>query len=145
MHGDIKKRYRWVYWKELPGQGKQSCTVGLIEHCVVNCLCVGGEKSICFLTAVTSGPWGEKLEQTDRHMQSHTHKHIRMHTHMYTVALPKPLKPCLASPVSHIETHPFCTGTHTLYKSTPSWENRDVHEGLLSQGRASSIYWLLFC
>lgn len=65
MQGDIKKSYRLVYWRELPGQGKESCTVCLIEHHVVNCLCVGGEKSICFLTAVTSGPLGEKLEQTD--------------------------------------------------------------------------------
>lgn len=38
MHGDIKKRYRSVLWKELPGQGKESCTVCLIEHYVGNCL-----------------------------------------------------------------------------------------------------------
>lgn len=132
MHGDIKKRYRSVYWNELPGQGKESCTESLIEHHVVNCLCVGGEKSICFLTAVTSGPWGEKLEQTDRHTHAHTHTHTYTRTRL---ALPKPLKPCLASPISHIEAHSFSTGTHT-----PSRVNRDVHEGLLSQGRARSIY-----
>lgn len=43
------------------------CSVCLIERCVVNCLCVGGEKSICFLTAVNSGPWADRLELADTH------------------------------------------------------------------------------
>lgn len=37
----------------------------LIERLVVNCLYVGGEKSICFLTAVTPGPRGDRLELAD--------------------------------------------------------------------------------
>lgn len=102
MHGNIKGSYRLAFCKERPGQGKESCTVCLIEHHVVNCSRVGGEKSICLLTAVTSGPLGEKLEQTDTCTNTRPCR-----------ALPKPLKPCLASPVSHMQTHPLSTGTST--------------------------------
>lgn len=78
----IKKYYRLLCRKQIPGQGKGLSegvsSVCLIERCVVNCLCVGGEKSICFLAAVTSRPWGERLElaDTDRHTHTHcTHMH----------------------------------------------------------------------
>jgi hypothetical protein len=52
---------------QVEGRSDGVCSVCLIERCVVNCLCVGGEKSICFLTAVTSGPWADRLELADTH------------------------------------------------------------------------------
>lgn len=135
MHGDIKKSYRLVYWRELPGQGKESCTVCLIEHHVVNCLCVGGEKSICFLTAVTSGPLGEKLEQTDTCTNTRTCR-----------ALPNPSNHALqvqsdtCRPTLSLLAHTLkCVQVHSVLGEG------GVHEGLSSQGRVGSIYWLFFC
>lgn len=134
MHGDIKKSYRLLYWRELLGQGKESCTVCLIERHVVNCLCVGGEKSICFLTAVTSGPLGEKLEQTDTCTNTRTCR-----------ALPNPSNHALQVQCHAADQPSLFWHTHlNVHKSTPSWEMGDVHEGLSSQGRVGSIYWLFF-
>lgn len=120
MHGDIKKSYRLVYWRELPGQGKESCTVCLIEHHVVNCLCVGGEKSICFLTAVTSGPLGEKLEQTDTCTNTRTCR-----------ALPNPSNHAL-----QVQSH-TCRPTLSLLAHTLKCVQ--VHSVLGEGGRARGV------
>lgn len=131
MHGDIKKSYRSVYWKELPGQGKESCMESLIEHHVVNCLCVGGEKSICFLTAVTSGPWGEKLEQTDRH----THTLSQIHTHTSSFAKTPQTMPCKSN-----LTH---RGPLFLYWHTHSIQGEQGRARGVIEPRPSQIHLLI--
>ena len=103
--------YRLVCRKQIPGQGKGLSegvsSVCLIERCVVNCLCVGGEKSICFLTAVTSRPWGERLELADTDAHTHTHAQLCQ----------KNPKPCLASTNLHMQTHTLPLLAHTLKRT----------------------------
>lgn len=79
VYGGIKKCYRLVLL-ESDTRSRQNLsedlsTMCLIEHCLVNCLCVGGEKSICFLSAMTSRPWGERLDLADTDTGTYTHTH----------------------------------------------------------------------
>lgn len=136
MLGWGNKHYRLVCRKQIPGQGKGLSegvsSVCLIERCVVNCLCVGGEKSICFLTAVTSRPWGERLELADTDPHIHTRAQLCQHS----------LKPCLGNtcrpkPFPYWHTH---SHTYTHFS-----EEEDVHEGLLSQGKVRPIYRSVAC
>lgn len=134
--------YRLVCRKQIPGQGKGLSegvsSVCLIERCVVNCLCVGGEKSICFLTAVTSRPWGERLElaDTDAHTHTHTHSSAKRTPNHALQA-----QTCTCRPIPFLYWH-----THSnAHMHTPSSEEEDVHEGLLSQGKVRSIYRSAAC
>lgn len=120
-------------------------SVCLIERCVVNCLCVGGEKSICFLTAMTSRPWGERLKLAQ------THTHTIAHTQ---TMLPKNPKPCLACRKLRMQCHgpsllehtPQHTPTHTCrHRQAHSLGGKDVHERLLSQGEVRCIYRSAAC
>lgn len=135
--------YRSVCTTQIPGQGKglseDFSSITLIERRVVNCLCVGGEKSICFLTAVTSRPWGWETG-AGRHMQTHrqTHTHTHTETHVLlcqTKREKKIPKPCPASINLHTQTHPSSTGacTRTRTCTLPSTEEEDVH-GVIESG-----------
>lgn len=138
----MKKYYWLVCRKQIPGQGKGLSegvsSVCLIERCVVNCLCVGGEKSICFLTAVTSRPWGERLELADTDPHVHTHAQLCQKKKTKTM-------PCKHK-LAHADPYPLPTGAHTETRTyTRSSEEEDVHEGLLSQGKVRSIYRSAAC
>lgn len=135
----IKQCYRLAWRKQIPGQGKGLSegvsSVCLIEHSVVNCLCVGGEKSICFLAAMTSRPWGERLKLAD----TDTHAKLCQINHK---TMPCKHKLTNADPDhSSIDTHTH-TQTHMHIRSS---EEEDVHEGLLSRGKVRSIYRLSAC
>lgn len=123
--GGMRKCYRSLFRKQIPGQGKGLSegvsSVCLIERCVVNCLCVGGEKSICFLTAVTSRPWGERLELADTDTYIHTHAQ----------PCQKPPKPCLASTNLHMHAHTLAL-EHTL-------KHAHAHSLLWARGCARGV------
>lgn len=125
------------YRPQVKVRARGICRVCLIELCVVNSLCIGEEKSICFLTAVTSRPWGERLKLADTHTHSHISKAL-------------PTKP--SNHTSRAQTS-TCTATASSYwnpqckmqKNTPSFEDEDVHERLLSQGKVRAIYRSAAC
>lgn len=131
-------QYRSVCTTQIPGQGKglseDFSSVTLIERRVVNCLCVGWEKSICFLTAVTSRPWGWETG-AGRHMQTHRHTHTHVLLCQTKREKKKIPKPCPASVNLHTQTHPSSTGacTRTRTCTLPSSEEEDV-QGVIESG-----------